>query len=120
MDNSTTPQTNLETQTSNKEYLVAGLLAWFIGFLGVDRFYLGYTGLGILKLVTLGGCGIWSIIDFILIATGNLKTKNGQNLQGFNQKNIKTLIITVVLATIAGFIASIAYNTWDILANGAL
>lgn len=60
-----------------KSFLVAVLLSIFVGYLGVDRFYLGYTGLGILKLVTLGGCGIWSIVDIILIATGNLKDKNG-------------------------------------------
>ena len=64
-----------------KSFVVAILLAIFVGTLGVDRFYLGYTGLGILKLITLGGCGIWAIVDLILIATGNLKDKSGVPLK---------------------------------------
>jgi TM2 domain-containing membrane protein YozV len=41
----------------------------FLGWLGIDRFLMGYTWLGILKLLTMGGCGIWWAIDFVLIAT---------------------------------------------------
>ncbi|HEY7737868.1 MAG TPA: NINE protein [Candidatus Limnocylindria bacterium] len=66
---------------SDREWLAALLLSGFLGTLGVDRFYLGYTGLGILKLITLGGCGIWWIIDLILIAVGSLKDSNGRPLR---------------------------------------
>jgi TM2 domain-containing membrane protein YozV len=66
---------------SEKEWLTALLLSLFVGVLGVDRFYLGYTGLGILKLVTLGGCGIWATIDFILIAMGKITDSRGLALR---------------------------------------
>jgi len=45
------------------------IISIFLGSLGVDRFIMGHIGLGILKLITLGGCGVWALIDIILIAT---------------------------------------------------
>jgi hypothetical protein len=63
-----------------KEWIVALLLSVFLGHLGIDRFYLGYIGLGILKLVTFGGCGVWWLIDLILIAADQLKSADGKPL----------------------------------------
>ncbi len=54
---------------SDKKWIVALLLSILVGSLGVDRFYMGYIGTGILKLITFGGFGIWWLIDLILIAT---------------------------------------------------
>lgn len=66
---------------SDKDWLVALLISVFLGSLGIDRFYLGYTGLGVLKLITVGGCGIWALIDIILIAVGNLPDYQGLPLK---------------------------------------
>lgn len=63
-----------------KSFTTALLLSLFLGSLGVDRFYLGYTGLGVAKLLTLGGCGIWSLIDFIMIATRKVPAADGSAL----------------------------------------
>ena len=63
-----------------KSKITALLLSIFLGSIGVDRFYLGYIGLGIVKLITCGGFGIWSLIDIILIAVAKLPTKDGQPL----------------------------------------
>uniref|UniRef100_A0A2K6EMY2 TM2 domain containing 1 n=1 Tax=Propithecus coquereli TaxID=379532 RepID=A0A2K6EMY2_PROCO len=49
-------------------YKVAVALSLFLGWLGADRFYLGYPALGLLKFCTVGFCGIGSLIDFILIS----------------------------------------------------
>lgn len=61
-----------------KSQLVALIICFFVGVLGIHRFYLGYTWQGIVQLLTLGGCGIWSLIDFIRIIIGDLKPKDNE------------------------------------------
>ncbi len=53
------------------------MLVALVGALGIHRFYLGYIGIGVAQLLTLGGCGIWALIDLIRIITGDLKPKGG-------------------------------------------
>ena len=62
-----------------KSQVVAAVLAFLVGVLGIHRFYLGYTGIGIAQLLTLGGCGIWTLIDLIRIIIGDLKPKDGND-----------------------------------------
>ena len=63
---------------SKKSRLATSLLAWFLGIFGAHRFYLGKIGTGILMLFTLGGFGIWTLIDFIMAVSGAMKDKNGK------------------------------------------
>ena len=65
------------TKSGDKSWIAALLLCIFLGELGVHRFYLGYTWQGIVQLLTLGGLGIWTLIDLIRIITRDLQPKSG-------------------------------------------
>lgn len=63
-----------------KDWLITLLLCIFLGGLGIHRFYTGSIGIGVVQLLTLGGCGIWTLVDLILIVTGSYKDGNGHPL----------------------------------------
>ena len=60
--------------------IVMALICWFVGMLGIHRFMLGHTGIGVLMLLTGGLCGILVIVDLIKILTGSLKYADGREL----------------------------------------
>lgn len=68
---------DLPPAISDKKRLVVLLLCFFFGGLGVHRFYVGKIGTGIVQVLTLGGFGIWALIDLILIGCGVFKDKDG-------------------------------------------
>lgn len=63
---------------SPKSRLVALLLCFFLGVLGIHRFYVGKVGTGILQLLTIGGLGLWTLIDLIMITVGSFTDKSGK------------------------------------------
>lgn len=75
-----TPPPTAAASPEGKDWLVTLLLAIFVGQFGVDRFYTGHTMLGVIKLVTCGGLGVWWLIDIILIAVGSYKDSVGNPL----------------------------------------
>lgn len=77
---------------SSKSKQTALLFSIFTGVLGVDRFYLGYTALGVLKLLTAGGLGIWALIDFIRIGVDSLRPADGSPwVEETRDENIRTI-----------------------------
>lgn len=67
-------------EMTDKKILPAFLLCFFLGMFGVHRFYVGKIGTGILQIVTLGGLGIWVLIDFIMIIVGAFTDKSGNKI----------------------------------------
>jgi len=63
-----------------RHFLAVFFLSFMWGMFGVDRFYMGLVGTGILKLITLGGFGFWALIDIALIMTGAMKDKQGRDM----------------------------------------
>ena len=62
---------------SEKSFVATLILAILLGGFGVHRLYVGKIGTGIVMILTLGGLGIWTLIDVIMIAVGNFKDSNG-------------------------------------------
>lgn len=81
-----------EKSMKTKSKQTALLFSIFTGVLGVDRFYLGYTALGIFKLLTVGGAGIWALIDFIRIGVDSLRPADGSPwVEETRDENIRSI-----------------------------
>ncbi len=84
-------------EPQNKSFLVTWLLSLVLGMFGADRFYLGKIWTGVLKLVTLGGLGIWWLVDLILILGGAGRDSNKQPLDGAKQYEAVAWIVSAVV-----------------------
>lgn len=91
----------------SKSFVATWLLAWFLGNLGVDRFYLGKIGTGIVKLVTAGGLGVWALYDLFLTLLGHQTAKDGSLLAGYDEHKRLAWIVTlgVWLVAAAAYVA---------------
>jgi TM2 domain-containing membrane protein YozV len=68
------------SDVSPKSRLAALLLCLFFGVFGAHRFYVGKIGTGVLQLITIGGCGIWAMVDLIIIVVGSFTDKDGRRV----------------------------------------
>lgn len=77
------PRAVVDPNKSPKDWVTTLILCFLLGGLGIHRFYVGKVGTGILQLLTLGLCGIWCLIDLIIIVMGNFTDSNGKRI--YNQ-----------------------------------
>jgi TM2 domain-containing membrane protein YozV len=67
-------------QKPAQQKMIMALICFFLGGLGIHRFMMGHTGIGVLMILTAGCCGILTLVDFIRILTGGLKMADGRDL----------------------------------------
>ena len=70
-----------QSGSSKKSRTTALLLCFFLGGLGAHRFYTGSIGIGVVQLLTVGLCGIWTLIDFIMLLAGSYKDSDSNRLK---------------------------------------
>lgn len=89
-----------------RDYTATLLLCWFLGCLGIHRFYTGYTVIGIIQLLTGGGGCIWALIDFICLCFGNFEDADSNELAQYNPVLGKTAFTIFVILVIAGVLTA--------------
>lgn len=108
-----------------RHFLAAFFFSFMWGIFGIDRFYLGKIMTGILKLVTLGGFGIWALVDLSMIMSGTMRDNNDNELREyerykkFARRTVTGFtIVTLVIVGIGGYIAYIQIS--QLLQGGGL
>jgi len=98
-----------------RHFLATFFLSFFWGVFGIDRMYMGYWGLGFLKLITAGGFGVWVIVDLYLVMSGYMRDKQGREMlqvaeyKKFASNTILILAIILAVLLLIGGLALVAY-----------
>ncbi len=100
-------------ESKPQDFLSTALFAWFLGGFGIHRFWTGHIAIGVAQLLTLGGCGIWSIIDLILICFNKFRDAQGRELRNYDRSIgiilfVIMLIPLLILLFLITFIAGLA------------
>lgn len=105
---------SLLPENTEKNYIIALVLSYFLGTMGVDRFYLGKIGSGVLKLLTFGGFGVWGLVDFLRIAFGKITAKDSPApLEGYakyskSMKMVATIVFIVNVLFLLFYVGTLA------------
>lgn len=102
---------------SDRSFVATWLFSWLLGCLAVDRFYLGTAETGTLKLITLGGFGLWWLIDLILVLTGSQRDRQGLPLSGFDANKKTAWLVTVVGVLVSAAVSGLS-AIFDVLVGG--
>ena len=91
------------TTAPQKSFVTTWLLSLLLGYLAIDRFYLGKYGTAVLKLITLGGFGLWYVIDLIIVLAGSQTDKENRQLAGYEHHKTLAIILSIVFVILFGF-----------------
>lgn len=101
MQNDSSVESTKAPVDTSRHFLAVFFLSFMWGAFGVDRFYLGKVWTGLLKLITFGGFGLWTLIDLVLIMSGAMKDKHGNPMREatrYKKFAIKTVLIFAITA----------------------